>query len=52
MMGLVDGHVTGVGLKRNAELKALGNGVVPQQGEHAVNTLLSRQWLYTKVDRI
>jgi hypothetical protein len=52
MMGLVDGHVTGVGLKRNAELKALGNGVVPQQGEHAINVLLSRQWLYTKVDRV
>ena len=36
LMGLPDGHVTGVGLTRNQELKALGNGVVPQQGAAAL----------------
>ena len=36
LMGLDDGHVTGVGLTRNQELKALGNGVVPQQGAAAL----------------
>jgi len=39
MMGLPDGHVTDVGLKRNAQLKALGNGVVPQQAALAVALL-------------
>lgn len=36
LMGLDDGHVTGVGLTRNQELKALGNGVVVQQGAAAL----------------
>lgn len=36
LMGLPDGHVTDVGLTRNQELKALGNGVVPQQGAAAL----------------
>ena len=36
LMGLDDGHVTDVGLTRNQELKALGNGVVPQQGAAAL----------------
>lgn len=36
LMGLDDGHVTGIGLTRNQELKALGNGVVPQQGAAAL----------------
>ena len=36
LMGLPDGHVTGVGLTRPQELKALGNGVVPQQGAAAL----------------
>lgn len=40
MMGLRDGHVTGVGVPRNAQLKILGNGVVPQQAELAIRTLL------------
>ena len=39
LMGLPDGHVTGVGLTRNQELKALGNGVVPQQGAAALRYL-------------
>ena len=42
MMGLPDGHVVDVpGLKRNDMLKALGNGVVPQQAERALRVLLS-----------
>ena len=40
MMGLPEGWVTGVGLKRNDELKACGNGVVPQQAELALRQLL------------
>lgn len=40
-MGLPAGHVTAVpGLSRNAQLKALGNGVVPQQAALAVRVLL------------
>lgn len=40
LMGLPAGHVTGCGLRRNAQLHLLGNGVVVQQGEHAVRLLL------------
>ena len=39
LMGLDDGHVTGVGLTRAQELRALGNGVVPQQGAAALRHL-------------
>ena len=42
LMGLDAGHVTGVGLSRREELRALGNGVVPQQAEAAVLALLER----------
>lgn len=43
MMGLPAGHVTAVpGLSRNAQLRALGNGVVPQQAEAALRLLLAR----------
>lgn len=42
MMGLPDWHVTGVpGITRNQALKALGNGVVPQQAEAALWHLLN-----------
>jgi DNA (cytosine-5)-methyltransferase 1 len=42
MMGLPAGWVTDVpGLTANEQLKALGNGVVPQQAALAVQTLLS-----------
>jgi len=50
MMGLPEGHVCDVpaplgmtlaGL-RNARLKALGNGVVRQQGAHGVRVLRAR----------
>lgn len=41
LMGVPDGWVTDVpGLSRNAQLKILGNGVVPQQAALAVRTLL------------
>ena len=43
MMGLPEGHVTDVpGLTRNDQLKALGNGVVPQQAVYALRVLLAR----------
>ena len=43
MMGLPAGWVTGVpGITRNEALKALGNGVVPQQAEAAIRWLLAR----------
>ncbi|MBK3576154.1 DNA cytosine methyltransferase [Streptomyces sp. MBT65] len=43
MMGLPLGHITGVpGLSRPAQLKALGNGVVPQQAAYALRFLLHR----------
>ena len=43
LMGLPAGHVTdpAIGLTRNQQLKALGNGVVPQQGAAALEWLLS-----------
>lgn len=40
MMGLPEGWITDVGLSRNDELKACGNGVVPQQAELALRLLL------------
>lgn len=43
MMGLPDGWVTGVpGLSRSRQLKALGNGVVPQQAALALRLLFDR----------
>ena len=40
LMGLDAGHVTDVpGLSRSAQLKALGNGVMPQQAVAALHTL-------------
>lgn len=40
MMGVPDGWITDVGLSRVDELKACGNGVVPQQAELALRILL------------
>ncbi len=42
MMGLPAGHVTdpAIGLTRNEQLKALGNGVVWQQAALALSLLL------------
>lgn len=43
MMGLPSGHVTQVpGLSRNEQLRAIGNGVCPQQGAAAFSLLLDR----------
>lgn len=43
LMGLDAGHVTDVpGLSRSAQLKALGNGVMPQQAVPALRTLAGR----------
>ena len=42
-MGLPDGWVTDVpGLNRNAQLKAIGDGVMPQQAAMALRMLLER----------
>jgi DNA (cytosine-5)-methyltransferase 1 len=42
LMGLPAGWVTGVeGVPRTAQLRALGNGVVPQQARHALVDLLT-----------
>lgn len=40
LMGLPNGWVTDLPLPRTAQLKALGNGVVPQQAAHVVSTML------------
>lgn len=43
LMGVAEGHVTAVpGLSRTAQLKALGNGVVPLQAATALRHLLDR----------
>jgi DNA (cytosine-5)-methyltransferase 1 len=42
MMGLPAGHVTDVDITRTEQLKALGNGVVPQQAELALSILWAR----------
>jgi DNA (cytosine-5)-methyltransferase 1 len=39
LMGLPDGWVTGVDIPRSTQLKALGNGVVPQQAALALALL-------------
>lgn len=41
MMGLDAGHITDVpGITRNEQLKAIGNGVVPQQAVAALKNML------------
>lgn len=42
MMGLPAGWVTDLGLSRTAQLRLIGNGVCPQQAEHAIRLLLDR----------
>lgn len=45
LMGLSDGWVTDTDTTRNEQLKALGNGVVPQQAAAAIRHLLTvREW--------
>ena len=41
LQGLPPGWVTGLPLPRTAQLRALGNGVVPHQAAHAVALLLA-----------
>jgi len=41
-MGLPEKWITGVGLTRNEELKACGNGVVPQQAALAIAPIINR----------
>jgi DNA (cytosine-5)-methyltransferase 1 len=44
MMGLPEGWVTHTpGLTRNAQLKALGNGVVPQQAFAALQAMAGQE---------
>ena len=40
-MGLPEGWVTDTGIPRAAQLKALGNGIVPQQMALALRLLLA-----------
>lgn len=48
MMGVPEGWITNCGLSRNDELKACGNGVVPQQAELALRILLEKIDIQTK----
>lgn len=43
--GLPAGHVTSqdIGLSRVQQLRALGNGVVPQQAAHAIRLMADRE---------
>lgn len=50
MQGLPAGHVTSVpGIPRGAQLKALGNGVVPQQAAAALRLLADRAGVWAEV---
>ena len=42
MMGLPSGHITGHGIGRREELRACGNGVVPQQALFALRIIFDR----------
>lgn len=44
MMGLPRGHVTTAGISVQAQLKVLGNGVVPQQAALAVHRLARQSY--------
>lgn len=51
LMGLPEGHVTGVpGLSRRAQLRMLGNGVVPQQAAAATRRFLDVDNELTSLD--
>ena len=52
MMGLPDGWITEAGLTRVDELKACGNGVVPQQAELALRILLQGIDLSDPADQV
>ena len=51
LMGLPEGWITGLGLKRNDELKLAGNGVVPQQAELALRILLDDDNLLERIKK-
>lgn len=51
LMGLPEGWVTGLELPRTAQLRALGNGVIPQQATHAVSLLLDDLTALLRTDR-
>jgi DNA (cytosine-5)-methyltransferase 1 len=51
MMGLPEGWITECGLTRNEELKACGNGVVPQQARLALSILLEGMTLERERER-
>jgi DNA (cytosine-5)-methyltransferase 1 len=42
LMGVPEGWITNCGLSRSEEIKACGNGVVPQQAELAIKQLIER----------
>jgi hypothetical protein len=50
LMGMPAGWITGVGLSRNDELKACGNGVVPQQAVLALRMLIEGMVLPPAID--
>lgn len=54
MMGLPEGWVTDpdIGISRAEQLKALGNGVVPQQAELALSILLPRVRQYATAEEV
>ena len=52
MMGVPEGWITDVGLSRNDELKACGNGVVPKQAELALRILLDGVLIELDEDRM
>ena len=51
LMGLPEGWITGLGLKRTDELKLAGNGVVPQQAELALRILLEDDNLLERIKK-
>ena len=51
LMGLPEGWITGLGLKRTDELKLAGNGVVPQQAELALRILLDDDNLLERIKK-
>jgi DNA (cytosine-5)-methyltransferase 1 len=51
LMGLPRGWVTDLPLPRTAQLRALGNGVVPQQAAYAVSLLLADLATLTAAER-
>jgi hypothetical protein len=50
LMGMPSGWITGLGLSRNDELKACGNGVVPQQAVLALRMLTEGMQLPPAID--